>query len=218
MATDIVLLGGPGAGKGTQAQILQERFGYRQLSTGDILRAHVKNGTELGQTAQGYMKTGALVPDDLMIKMVEGELRESESVLFDGFPRTVAQAQALDAMLQARGRGLPRAPSISILRDRCSKSVCLGAGPIRARAASITRNSTRRRLPASTTKTAGRWCSARTTNPKPSVSVWTFSKRRPCRSSSTTRRRHRLARIDATQAVQTVAHHLLHVIGVEHAH
>jgi adenylate kinase len=113
---DVVLLGAPGAGKGTQAQILQERFGYRQISTGDLLRQHRNAGTELGRAAEGYMKRGELVPDDVIITMVEGELREGEALLFDGFPRTVPQAEALDRLLVLRGRGLPRAVYFQIAR------------------------------------------------------------------------------------------------------
>ena len=117
MAIDIVLLGGPGAGKGTQAQILQREFGYRQISTGDLLREHRAKGTELGKAAEGYMQRGELVPDELIIKMVEGELSGDRAVLFDGFPRTVAQAEALDALLQTRGRGLPGAVYFAIERS-----------------------------------------------------------------------------------------------------
>jgi adenylate kinase len=113
---DVVLLGAPGAGKGTQAQILQSRFGYRQISTGDLLRKHRTEGTALGQAAEGYMDRGDLVPDDLIIDMVEGELREGEGMLFDGFPRTVPQAEALDRLLVKRGRGLPRAVYFAISR------------------------------------------------------------------------------------------------------
>jgi adenylate kinase len=118
MALDIVLLGGPGAGKGTQARILEERFGYRQISTGDLLREHRNNGTELGRAAEGYMKRGELVPDDLIIRMVEGELQGEGSVLFDGFPRTAAQAKALDDLLSSQERGLPRAVYFEIERGR----------------------------------------------------------------------------------------------------
>jgi adenylate kinase len=114
---DIVLLGAPGAGKGTQAQILQKRFGYRQISTGDLLRRHRAEGTALGKEAEGYMQRGELVPDDLIIKMVEGELGGGEAVLFDGFPRTVAQAEALDAFLDASGRGKPLAVYFNIARS-----------------------------------------------------------------------------------------------------
>ena len=106
---DVVLLGAPGAGKGTQAQILVKEFGYRQISTGDILRAHRANGTKLGRAAEAYMDRGDLVPDDLIIKMMEGELTGGTSVIFDGFPRTIPQAEALDALLQSKGRGLPGA-------------------------------------------------------------------------------------------------------------
>jgi len=101
---DVIFLGPPGAGKGTQAKVLESEFGYRQLSTGDLLRAHRAQGTELGKSAQGYMDRGELVPDELIIKMVEGELSSGGKVLFDGFPRTVAQAEALDALLAKLGR------------------------------------------------------------------------------------------------------------------
>uniref|UniRef100_E6PDL3 Adenylate kinase (ATP-AMP transphosphorylase) (AK) n=1 Tax=mine drainage metagenome TaxID=410659 RepID=E6PDL3_9ZZZZ len=113
---DVVLLGAPGAGKGTQAQILCEHFGFEQLSTGDLLRAHRARGSELGREAEGYMTRGELVPDALIVKMVEGELRPGAALLFDGFPRTMPQAQALDTLLEARGRGLPTAVYFRIAR------------------------------------------------------------------------------------------------------
>jgi len=103
---NLIFLGPPGAGKGTQAKALEERFGYRQLSTGDILRANVREGTALGVEAQGYMDSGGLVPDDLIIRMVERELASRPGeVIFDGFPRTVPQAQALDELLARTNRG-----------------------------------------------------------------------------------------------------------------
>lgn len=96
----LIFLGPPGAGKGTQAKILEKRYGPHQVSTGDILRAHRARGTELGTLAEGYMTRGELVPDELMIKMIEGELhRYSSGFIMDGFPRTVAQAEALDSLL-----------------------------------------------------------------------------------------------------------------------
>jgi adenylate kinase len=102
---NLIFLGPPGAGKGTQAKMLEERFGYRQFSTGDVLRRHRAEGTALGREAQGYMDRGELVPDDLIIRMVENELAGSTAdVIFDGFPRTTAQAQALDALLARSGR------------------------------------------------------------------------------------------------------------------
>jgi adenylate kinase len=99
----LVFLGPPGAGKGTQAKVLEERFGARQISTGDILRANVKNGTPLGSRAKSFMDAGDLVPDDVIIGMMESELGASASFVLDGFPRTVAQARALDATLATLG-------------------------------------------------------------------------------------------------------------------
>ena len=102
---NLIFLGPPGAGKGTQAKVLEERFGYRQISTGDILRANVRGGTPLGVEAKGYMDRGELVPDDLIIRMVERELETNPGeVILDGFPRTVPQAEALDALLERLNR------------------------------------------------------------------------------------------------------------------
>lgn len=98
----LIFLGPPGAGKGTQAQILQQRFGAKQISTGDILRENRNKGTELGKLAESYMVSGTLVPDEVIVKMIEAELEKLQGgFIMDGFPRTVAQAQAFDALLQA---------------------------------------------------------------------------------------------------------------------
>jgi adenylate kinase len=100
----LIFLGPPGAGKGTQARILERRFGVKQISTGDILREHRAAGTPLGKQAEGYMQRGELVPDNLIVDMVVGELEKYPSgFILDGFPRTVAQAEALDAMLERKG-------------------------------------------------------------------------------------------------------------------
>ncbi|MBV8725950.1 MAG: adenylate kinase [Candidatus Eremiobacteraeota bacterium] len=99
----LVFLGPPGAGKGTQARLLEERFGATQISTGDILRVQSEQ-TALGRQAHEYMKRGELVPDALVIAMIEAELERTPSGwVMDGFPRTVAQAEALDEMLTRRG-------------------------------------------------------------------------------------------------------------------
>ncbi len=99
---NLIFLGPPGAGKGTQAKELEQRFGYRQVSTGDILRGHKRDKTPLGLEAQSYMDSGALVPDDLIIRMMEPVLDAPGGVILDGFPRTVAQAQALDDLLRRK--------------------------------------------------------------------------------------------------------------------
>lgn len=100
----MVFLGPPGAGKGTQARILHERFGLGPISTGDILRANDARHTPLGMQAEDYMRRGELVPDDLVIAMIENELRSHRTgFVMDGFPRTVAQAEALDALLVSNG-------------------------------------------------------------------------------------------------------------------
>jgi adenylate kinase len=99
----VIFLGPPGAGKGTQARLLHERFGLEQVSTGDLLREHLARGTPLGREASGYMQRGQLVPDDLVIEMIAHELeRAPDGFILDGFPRTVAQAEALDALLASR--------------------------------------------------------------------------------------------------------------------
>ena len=101
MKSVIVLLGPPGSGKGTQGEMLSERLGYVRLSTGDMLREAVRNGTELGKKAKTYMDSGALVPNDLIIGLMKEKIAQAEGgVILDGFPRTVEQADALDQQLQ----------------------------------------------------------------------------------------------------------------------
>ena len=108
MAKTLIFLGAPGAGKGTQAQKLSEDKGFIQVSTGDILRANVKEGTELGKEAKKYMEAGKLVPDELIIAMIEEKLEElkDKDIILDGFPRTVKQAEALEELLNKVGRNL----------------------------------------------------------------------------------------------------------------
>jgi adenylate kinase len=102
MSTFIVLLGPPGVGKGTQAEILSEKTGLAHVSSGDLFRENLKHGTELGKIAKAYMDKGELVPDDVTIRMIRERLRQPDcrsGAVLDGFPRTIAQAQALEVML-----------------------------------------------------------------------------------------------------------------------
>ena len=99
---NIVIFGAPGSGKGTQSDLLVEKYGFKHISTGDVLRAEIKNGTELGKTAQGFIDQGQLIPDTLMISILAATydaLCPCEGVIFDGFPRTIPQAEALKQML-----------------------------------------------------------------------------------------------------------------------
>ena len=104
---NIVIFGAPGSGKGTQSERIVEKYGINHISTGDVLRAEIKNGTELGKTAKGYIDQGQLIPDELMIDIlgsVFDSFKDSKGVIFDGFPRTIAQAEALKKMLAERGQ------------------------------------------------------------------------------------------------------------------
>ena len=104
---NIVIFGAPGSGKGTQSDLLIEKYGLEHISTGDVLRAEIKKGTELGKTAQSYIDKGNLIPDELMISILASVYdafgREHKGVIFDGFPRTIPQAEALKKMLEERG-------------------------------------------------------------------------------------------------------------------
>ncbi len=128
----LILLGGPGAGKGTQANLIKEKYGIPQISTGDMLRAAVKAGTELGKKAKEYMDSGGLVPDDVIIGLVKERIKEADCAngfLFDGFPRTIPQA---DAMKEA---GVPidavvdiDVPDAEIIKRMSGRRVHLASG------------------------------------------------------------------------------------------
>ncbi|WP_299863043.1 adenylate kinase [uncultured Roseobacter sp.] len=116
----LVLLGPPGAGKGTQARMLEDRHGLVQLSTGDLLRAAVAAGTEAGQRAKAVMEAGDLVSDEIVVAILRDRMAEpdcAQGVILDGFPRTTVQAEALDALLQANGQRINAAISLEVEDD-----------------------------------------------------------------------------------------------------
>lgn len=104
---NIVIFGAPGSGKGTQSDLIIEKYGLGHISTGEVLRAEIKKGTELGKIAQGFIDHGQLIPDDLMIDILAGVYdgfgKDHKGIIFDGFPRTIPQAEALKKMLDERG-------------------------------------------------------------------------------------------------------------------
>nr|C6E4N6.1 RecName: Full=Adenylate kinase; Short=AK; AltName: Full=ATP-AMP transphosphorylase; AltName: Full=ATP:AMP phosphotransferase; AltName: Full=Adenylate monophosphate kinase [Geobacter sp. M21] len=117
---NLILLGPPGVGKGTQAKLLIDRFGIPQISTGDILRAAVKELTPMGAKAKGYMDSGALVPDEVVIGIVEERLAQEDcqkGFILDGFPRTVPQADALGQVLSGMGKSIDHVVSLSVDKE-----------------------------------------------------------------------------------------------------
>lgn len=132
----IVLLGGPGAGKGTQAQRLVAEYGVAHISTGDLLRAAIKNGTELGAQAKSYMDKGQLVPDELVVNLVKERLADDDAqkgFILDGFPRNTAQAVVLDSELKDMGLALDAAVLVDvdpdvIVKRLSSRRTCKNCG------------------------------------------------------------------------------------------
>ena len=131
-----ILLGPPGAGKGTQAVNIVDKYGIPHISTGDIFRANIKNGTELGKKAQEYMNRGELVPDDLVIEIATTRLLEDDcknGFLLDGFPRTVYQAEKLDEFLAAHGSKIDKVLDIAVEKEELiirltGRRVCKACG------------------------------------------------------------------------------------------
>ena len=132
----IIMLGAPGSGKGTQAKQMSERFGIPQISTGDMLREAVKQGTEMGRKAKSFMDQGGLVPDEVVIGIVRDRLNADdcrEGFILDGFPRTIPQAEALDGVLRDLGKKITTVLSLEVdeeaLMDRlCGRRTCPACG------------------------------------------------------------------------------------------
>ena len=118
---NVVLFGAPGSGKGTQSERLINEFGLHHISTGEVLRDHIRRGTELGKIADSYISTGQLIPDDLMIRILDDVLDKEaagkEGVVFDGFPRTIPQAEALKELLLKRGTDLHAVVGLEVPED-----------------------------------------------------------------------------------------------------
>ena len=128
----IIMLGAPGTGKGTVANLLQEQLGIKQVSTGDIFRKNIKEGTELGILAEKYISKGNLVPDDVTIEIVKDRLNQSDvenGIILDGFPRTVKQAEELDKILAEKGKKVDKVinlttPDEEIIERIVNRRVC----------------------------------------------------------------------------------------------
>ena len=121
---NIVLFGPPGAGKGTQSAKLTEEYGLQHLSTGDIFRANIKGGTELGRLAKSFIDEGKLVPDEVTIGMLESEVAshpQAKGFIFDGFPRTEAQAEALDVFLEGKGTSVTMMLALEVGEDELKR-------------------------------------------------------------------------------------------------
>ena len=132
----IIMLGAPGAGKGTQAKKIAEKYAIPHISTGDIFRANIKNGTELGNKAKTYMDQGLLVPDELVVDLVVDRVNQEDCVngyVLDGFPRTIPQAEALDKALEALGQAMDYAinvevPDANIVNRMSGRRACVDCG------------------------------------------------------------------------------------------
>ena len=132
----IIMLGAPGAGKGTQAKKIAAKYSIPHISTGDIFRANIKNGTELGNKAKTYMDQGLLVPDDLVVDLVVDRVKQDDCAngyVLDGFPRTIPQAEALDKALAAIGEKMDYAidvdvPDDNIVHRMSGRRACVGCG------------------------------------------------------------------------------------------
>ena len=134
----IIMLGAPGAGKGTQAKRIAEKYNVPHISTGDIFRENIKNGTELGNKAKAYMEAGDLVPDELVLELIMDRFEKEDcenGYVLDGFPRTIPQAEALDAALEEKGQNIDNVidvdvPDENIIKRMAGRRTCAHCGAI----------------------------------------------------------------------------------------
>lgn len=127
---NLVIFGAPGSGKGTQSEKLIDRYHLHHISTGEVLRDHIARGTELGRTADSYILQGQLIPDELMLRVLEHELdnnpdKTAEGVIFDGFPRTIPQALALKDMMKRRGQKIHAVIGLEVPEDQLMERMVL---------------------------------------------------------------------------------------------
>jgi len=160
---NLLLYGAPGSGKGTQANMLRSKFGIPHIATGDMLRAEIAHGSELGRQAQPLLAAGGYVPDGIMIEMIRDRLRRPDcgkGFILDGFPRTIPQAEALDVLMKELGRTFDRVLYLRVNTPSCSAAFPAGwsAQPASGRT---------RRPPSDARPMARSWFSARTTSRKP---------------------------------------------------
>jgi len=210
----LILLGPPGTGKGTQAKLIAERLGVAHVSTGDMFREAVAQGTELGLRAKAFMDRGELVPDEVTIGMLEERIRQQDAqrgVLFDGYPRTLQQAQALDAALARQGRAADLALLITasdeeIVRRLSGRWLCKNCGEIYHE---LTR-------PPKKTGACDACGSAlyQRDDDKPEVARQRLEKQRPPKALlAHYRGQGKLAEVDGQQPVEAVTRELLAAIG-----
>lgn len=188
----IVLVGPPGAGKGTQAAFLAKNLSIPHISTGDLFRANISQNTELGQRAKAFMDAGDLVPDEITIGMAKDRMEQPDAVngfLLDGFPRNVSQAEALDEMLQSAGMKLDAVLDLEVEEDEVVKRIA-GRRICRNNSAHVFHVEYAAPKARVSATPAAASCTSVTTTPRPRCATgWRSTTRRPSRSSTTTRPR-----------------------------